>query len=201
MPRHFAIAVALFYVPLALLALVVIGWRTGDEGIASRLVGERPLLELALGVAAGLTSAYLLRGLGRFWTAGRELEDGLVRILGPLRPASCAVLALSSGIAEELAFRAALQPEVGLVVASLLFGLVHAPLKRELMAWPLLAAAMGFLLGWLYDWTGGVLAPVAAHVAVNWVNLLYLARRAREIPPPRLPSEFEAREPEGSEPE
>ena len=67
-------------------------------------------------------------------------------------------------------------------------GAVHAPLKRDLLVWPFLAAGMGLVLGLLYERTGSVIAPAAAHVAVNWINLLHLARRARQVPPPRLPS-------------
>ncbi len=187
MPRRFAAAVALFYAPLALLALVWIAWRAGATGLTARLVGEHPLIALVLGAAVGVVSAYGLRGLSAIWPAGRRLEKQLARMIGPLSAPACALLALTSGIAEELAFRAALQPEIGLVAAALLFGLVHAPMQKDLIAWPFLAAGMGLVLGLLYERTGSVVAPAAAHVAVNWVNLLYLARRARQVPPPRLP--------------
>lgn len=186
MPRRFAVAVALFYVPLALTALVWIAWRAGDEGLLARLVGERPLLGLGIGTVVGAISAHALQGLSAVLPAGRRLEKALSELVGPLTPSSCALLALISGFAEEIAFRAALQPELGLLATSLLFGLVHAPLKRDLIAWPFLAAGMGLVLGGLYEWSGSVLAPAAAHVAVNWINLLLLARRAREVPPPRL---------------
>ncbi len=187
MPRRFAAAVALFYVPLALLALVWIAWRAGAEGLVGRLVGETPLFGLGLGAGVGVVSAYCLRGLSAFWPAGRRLETQLARMIGPLSAPACALLALTSGIAEELSFRAALQPEIGLVAAALLFGVVHAPMQRDLIAWPFLAAGMGLVLGLLYEHTGSVAAPAAAHVAVNWVNLLYLARRARQVPPPSPP--------------
>jgi membrane protease YdiL (CAAX protease family) len=43
---------------------------------------------------------------------------------------------------------------------------------------------MGLVLGLLQEGTGAVAAPVGTHVAVNWINLLHLARRAPETPPP-----------------
>jgi membrane protease YdiL (CAAX protease family) len=188
MPRRFAAAVALFYIPVALAALVWIAWRAGSVGLVERLVGPQPLFGLGVGVVVGAVSAFGLRALTASWPAGRRLERALMDLVGSISPASCAVLALTSGIAEELAFRAALQPEIGLVPAAILFGLVHVPLKRELLVWPFLAAGMGLVLGLLYERTGSVIAPAAAHVAVNWINLLHLARRARQVPPPRLPS-------------
>lgn len=192
MPRPFAVAVALFYVPLALIALVWIAWSGGADALDDRLVGPRPLFGLGVGTAVGVVSAYLLRALTAWWPTGRRLERALADLIGPLSLPACVFLALASGICEELAFRAALQPEIGLVAASIIFGVVHAPLKRELLLWPFLAAGMGFALGWLYDWTGSVIAPAAAHVAVNGINLRYLARKAREVPPPRLPGLKEA---------
>ena len=127
MPRRFAAAVALFYLPIAVLALAFIAWRGGTEALGERLAGGQPLRDLALGTAVGLASAWLLRVTGRLWEGGRRLEKTLADLIGPLPPVSCAVLALSSGIGEELAFRAALLPEIGLVWSSLIFGLVHAP--------------------------------------------------------------------------
>jgi len=39
---------------------------------------------------------------------------------------------------------------------------------------------MGGVLGGLYIYTGHLIAPIAAHVVVNGVNLPRLARRAEE---------------------
>jgi membrane protease YdiL (CAAX protease family) len=36
---------------------------------------------------------------------------------------------------------------------------------------------MGFAFGWLYEWTGQLVAPIAAHALVNGINLPRLARR------------------------
>jgi membrane protease YdiL (CAAX protease family) len=74
-------------------------------------------------------------------------------------------------------FRGALQPAVGLVWASLIFGACHFLPRRELVAWSLFAALMGFAFGALYEWTGQLAAPIAAHALINGVNLPRLARR------------------------
>ena len=83
-------------------------------------------------------------------------------------------LALVSGAAEEALFRGALQPEVGLVIASLLFGLAHFAPRRDLAAWAPAAVIAGFVLGSLYAWTGNLIAPVVAHATVNAINLRWL---------------------------
>ena len=77
-------------------------------------------------------------------------------------------------------FRGALQPAVGIVWASLIFGACHFLPRKELMLWSVYAVAMGFAFGLLYEWTGHLMAPVTAHALVNGVNLPRLARRYEE---------------------
>jgi uncharacterized protein len=72
-----------------------------------------------------------------------------------------------------------LQPEIGLVASSLLFGVLHVGPDRRYLVWTLWAVAAGFLFGLLYLWTGGILAPVTAHVMHNAATLL-LWKRSRQ---------------------
>jgi membrane protease YdiL (CAAX protease family) len=108
---------------------------------------------------------------------GEQLARSLAAVLGPLTLAECWLLAGVSGIAEEAFFRGALQPQLGLVAASLLFGAAHFIPRRELFAWTPFAITAGFLLGWLQDATGSLLAPVVAHAGINGVNLRRLTQR------------------------
>ena len=86
------------------------------------------------------------------------------------------LLAMASGIGEEALFRGALQPVAGLLLASLLFGLVHFAPRRGLWPWSLFALAGGLGLGALFDATGNLVAPVVAHATLNAVNLRKLVR-------------------------
>ena len=108
---------------------------------------------------------------------GKDLARALGVLLGEVRLADCVLLALASGVAEEAFFRGALQPRIGLVAASLVFGLAHFVPRRELAPWTLFSVAAGFALGALYELTGNLLAPVVAHVLINAVNLRALTRR------------------------
>lgn len=131
-----------------------------------------PLLGAA--AAAGVIAASA--SFTRRTEAGRALARTLGSLLGPLRRRDCLVLAALSGIGEEALFRGALQPEVGLVAASAVFGLVHFAPQRELRAWTLFAIGAGLLLGALYDATGNLVAPIVAHAGINAVNLYRLSR-------------------------
>ena len=143
--------------------------------------GDSPLLDLGLGVAAacgtvalGVASYRLvpaLRGLGK--ELGPRLVDGAKR-------RDLVLVSVFSGVGEEAFFRGALQPEIGVVAASLLFGALHVGPDRRYLAWTLWAVGAGFLFGFLYQWTGGLLAPVVAHAAHNAATLL-LWKRSRAL--------------------
>ena len=76
------------------------------------------------------------------------------------------------GVGEETFFRGAVQQEFGLVVASLLFGVVHVGPDRRYLVWTAWAVQAGFLFGVLYEVTGGLLAPILAHSGHNAATLL-----------------------------
>ncbi len=168
----------------AVMGVVAVAWRLLVDGqgpffAAPEVVVPEgsPLLQHALlGLLAGGGVIVWSRLWIRYSRMGRVLAQRLAEILGPLSGAQVVVLALASGLGEEAFFRGALQPRVGLVLASLLFGLAHLVPRRDLLPWAGFAALAGVLLGGLFDYTGNLLAPAIAHVLVNGVNLRWLSR-------------------------
>lgn len=164
-----------------LLIGVAVGWgalRGLDLTAALRPSASGVVLGLAGGGALAATlpmitapwarRVLLLRGLRRAWDA---LESGL----GPgLTIPEVLVLALGSAISEELFFRGVLQTELGIPIASILFGLLH-PLGVAYVVW---ASVAGAGLGALYAVSGTLVAPAAAHGLYNLVALTYLRRRS-----------------------
>jgi membrane protease YdiL (CAAX protease family) len=170
----------LFYGAMAAAAVL---WRVGLQGgsllyasaeAAARGVEAR---DLGLGVVAGVAVVGASALLTELTGWGEGLARALARALGPLGTPDAVLLAAASGFAEEALFRGALQPAVGWVAASLLFGVVHFVPRREFLPWTAFAVAAGFGLGWLYDTTGNLAAPMLAHTVVNAVNLPLLVRR------------------------
>jgi hypothetical protein len=104
---------------------------------------------------------------------GRSLAE----LVGKRSLRDCIVLAVASGVAEEAFFRGVLQPALGWLLASLIFGLVHLAPKRELLPWTGFALAAGLVLGALFESTGNLVAPIVAHVGINAVNLRRLVVR------------------------
>ena len=173
-PRFTRLA-AVFYAAL-LLAAVVLGALTGRNVFA---LGDRPLLDLCAGVAVACGTVVSGLVLYRISPILRKLSDELApHLVDGARRRDLVLLSVLSGVGEEILFRGALQPVIGLVAASLLFGALHVGPDRRYLVWTVWAVGAGFLFGALYLWTGGILAPVIAHVLHNAVTLL-LWRRSR----------------------
>lgn len=83
------------------------------------------------------------------------------------------LISMAAGIGEELLFRGVLQPLLGIVPASLLFGLAHFG-GAATIGFAVWAAAVGGFLGWLASLGGGLLAPIVAHAGYDALALAYI---------------------------
>jgi len=169
-------------VAYGLLAAIALGWN-GWAGrpwayldASAAAVGIRWGHDLALGLAAASAVIALSQLLTAHTRWGTALAAELARALGPLTLFECGALAALSGFAEEAFFRGALQPRIGWLAASVVFGLAHVAPRRALWLWTAFALAAGGLLGALFAATGNLVAPIAAHTAINAVNLRLLTR-------------------------
>ena len=94
-------------------------------------------------------------------------------------------ISLAAAIGEELLFRAALQPLLGVWINSVIFLLTHTPVYqfRKLDKATLVQAAGVFgasvVLGFIYQYVG-LLAAVLVHVAIDVVGL-YVVRNALRV--------------------
>lgn len=87
-----------------------------------------------------------------------------------LRAYHAILFGLLAGIPEEILFRGALQPELGLLITSVVFGALHAITP----AYFVYATVAGLLLGVMAAATGGLWAPVAAHTVIDVIMFLAL---------------------------
>ena len=176
-----------FYLAMACVAWV---WRVLVQGEPMLFVSEAAELQAgslcrdgAIGIGIGLAVVAVSDWLTSRTHWGEHLSRRLAEAVGPLSLPQCFVLALASGIGEEFFFRGALQPVVGLGWASFLFGLMHLGPDRAWLPWTGFAMVMGMGLGGLYILTGGIWAPLVAHVVINGVNLPRLAHRSASFVP------------------
>jgi len=167
------------------LAALGLGW-AWLRGIDLPFAFSFRLLLLAAMVAAGLRALNLslYHGLRRRWPSSREivfLEEEVFPLFRGASIGELALLAAVAGIGEEVFFRGVLQEEIGVLLASLLFGLAHGP-TRSLMGLAAWAFSMGLGLGWLYRWSGTLMLPMLVHALYDLAALLYVRRLSTADP-------------------
>lgn len=171
--------VLLLYAAMALGA-VVWGWLRGAPDLLTPdPVPLDPWLGAACGLGLGASAVLLARGLLVRVPRVRSLSLRMARLLGPLDGVTILVLAAVSAVAEELLFRGAAQPTLGVVPTALIFGGLHIGPDRSFWPWTLNAVVMGLALGVLVWATGSVLPAVLAHFTINYFNFHQLERLRR----------------------
>lgn len=170
-----------------IVALFALGFAifTGKIGA---FFGEAPPSgnHLLLGLFTGLLIVGVCQVGLRIWKSVARAADAIADLVGPVTYGAAIVLALASGIAEELLFRGALWHALPYPLwgTSILFGIVHFIPRKALLGYPLFALGAGFLFGLLRLGSENVIPSILAHVTVNGVNLVYLEWRRRRASAP-----------------
>ena len=188
MPRKTSSQVIIISVAYGVLLAIAIlwAWLRGDRPLFELPGAIQPAWSALIGTAAGLLVALLSQISVSLFAWARRLEEEFARILGPLTMFEVVLLALLSGVAEEAFFRGAMQPTLGFVLTSLIFGLLHIGPSKTYLPWTAMALAMGFALGAMYLWTGTLIAPILCHFLINTINLRRIALKAQRQPPPPI---------------
>ncbi|HEY2728695.1 MAG TPA: type II CAAX endopeptidase family protein [Polyangia bacterium] len=131
---------------------------------------------IATGILLGLGIVFVSRlALYRFDWA-RALHREFRGLLNPLSDVEIVVLAVASSVGEEMFFRGALLPVIGLLGSSAVFALLHIGPKARHLPWTISSFVAGLLFGLLFTWTGDLTGAVLAHFLVNFLNLRHVAQ-------------------------
>lgn len=165
---------ALFTLPLILYVGVVhgLGPRATLAALGLREEGAGRALAMGAGLAIGfLVLLALVLGALSPWLpeSALENEQALVIARSVTLPAAL-ILAVGSGLGEELFFRGFLQPRFGILATSVVFSLAH--LNYGSVSEVVVVFVLSLALGLAYRETRNLWTPVAAHFTFNFVQLL-----------------------------
>src|SRR5262245_4221994 len=164
------------YAAMGILAFLIAAGR-GDPDLY-RLGGSPAAWQLGAGPVLGVLLGAVVVGLTRVATRNfqwaRELHASFRDLLGPLTGREILILALASSVGEELLFRGALLPWVGVWIQGVVFAVLHIGPGRRFLPWTASALGLGIALGLLTQWTGNLGGPIAAHFTINFVNLRFI---------------------------
>lgn len=130
---------------------------------------------LLIGICANLSVSGVLSLLPAHWL--QSYSDISTMLLGEISPLLVLFVVLLAPVVEEIVFRGliytrlrrALPRIAALLLASLLFGLLH-----EHPVWIAYTFVLGLLLNLIFDWYGSLLAPICLHLAFNGASFLSL---------------------------
>ncbi len=176
--RTKALGTLVIYAALAVIALGL-GLARGESPFVTtpRLPLGGPALvatSIGLGVALAAVTVAATRAFVRHFTWARGLHEELRPAVRDVSTRLLFLMAVLSGIGEELFFRGLLAPLLGALLSSVLFGLLHQAPGRARFVWVAWATVMGLAFSGIFLITGSLAGAILAHVAINAVNLVYL---------------------------
>lgn len=176
------------YGSLALTAILISAGRADVdiyriEGVST---ASRLALSPLLGVGLGVAIVFLTRLAVYRFNWARHLHRDFRSLLGELTSKEIVILAVASAVGEELLFRGALQPWIGIWPQAAVFALLHIGPGVRFLPWTASAFVLGVVFGYMYQWTGDLGGPIAAHFTINYLNLGFISRTA--LPEPELES-------------
>ena len=154
------------------------GWWRGDRniylysGFDVRWLAASPFVGLAFGLAMVFLSRLAVHSME--WA--RVLHREFHAVVHELSSKEIFLLALASSAGEELFFRGAMLPAIGLLPSSILFALMHVRAQWRFLPWTIMSFIMGLAMGLMFMKLGDLGAPIAAHFTINLLNLNYIAK-------------------------
>ncbi|MFP4600361.1 MAG: CPBP family intramembrane glutamic endopeptidase [Persicimonas sp.] len=184
--------VVAFYAILGVIAWILAGL-VGDLNLLEwhNANGTELYVDAGIGAVVGILVVWASHILDRKAEWARDLGRRFGKILGSLSVTEAFIFAAASAVGEELLFRGFLQQALtevvfsgawaewaGLVVASLAFGMLHiGPDLEKMWPWTVMAIVLGAGFGWMYLYTGNILAPILAHFTINFFNLQSIGQK------------------------
>lgn len=145
-----------------------------DRTLFFRFEAGWVLFGAANGVAAVLIDLFFMNIL-----PGKYYDDGGIntKLFSEMSYWKIAVVAFIVAFSEELLFRGIFQTVFGLIIASIIFALIHVRYWRH---WYLIVNMMllSFWIGLIYEWSGHQLVPVMTmHFTIDFLLGVYIKKK------------------------
>jgi len=130
-----------------------------------------PVFQLLIGCASGLLITFPLVYIykNKFFSDIMDIFTDLISGFG-LNTLDFIIISVTAGVCEEILFRAALQPMLGIWLSSFIFILLHGyfnPANWKILLFGLIMFAISVLIGCAYKWLG-LFAAIGFHFAYDF---------------------------------
>lgn len=134
-----------------------------------------PRIGLVVLLATSAISMIVLP-LDRIFASIGLVKNFMARTLGGISIWSAVGLSLMSAVSEEILFRGALQPLIGIPLAVTAYVVIHAGPHGIFSAWSLQSIALGAAFSTIFEQTGNLLLVIVIHFFVNLTCFLQVRR-------------------------
>lgn len=167
---------------ILLVITIVLGFLLFDQFSFMKAIDFSDIRILLIGVPAGV-AVVILDILLMKWLPSSYYDDGGLnkRIFKNRSIFHIAWIAAFVAISEELLFRGVIQTKVGLILASLIFAIIH---YRYLFNWFLFTniVVLSFFIGYMYEWSENLALTIVMHFTIDFLLGLYIKyRHSKEI--------------------
>jgi uncharacterized protein len=129
---------------------------------------------ISIGIPAGI-AVVIADILLMKWLPPSYYDDGGLneRIFKNRNVFHILIIALFVAFSEELLFRGIIQTKVGLILASIIFAIIH---YRYLFNWFLFIniVILSFFIGLIFDWTGNLAVTIIMHFVIDFLLGVYI---------------------------
>lgn len=154
-------------------ALLLASWRQIDLG----LVPDDTVREFVIGLLATIPLVALFIAMmsdyGDRISVVADLKRTMLQYVRPIfmqaRFLDLLVISAAAGVSEEMLFRGVIQTQLGLLPASILFGLLHFVTP----AYAIAATLMGMYIGLVFHVSGSLFAVILLHTLYDLYALAY----------------------------
>jgi hypothetical protein len=156
---------AVFGIGMVILATMLMMLSGSPTNLNDWYPSDEFLQESLLGILLGAVGAMSAWAMTSQITAFIRLRNRLIAMMRfeALKLWHALAFGVMAGVPEEILFRGAVQPQLGLILTALVFGALHA------ISWIyfVYAAGAGLLLGLMVEWRGNLWAATTAHFAYD----------------------------------
>lgn len=169
--------IVLVYGLLGAIAIAWSAWRGHPDlyrtaASTSTRLAASPLAGLALGLTVVFLSRFAVHRLEWARVLHREFHS----VVHELSSREIVLLAVASSVGEELFFRGALLPLVGLLPSSAAFAALHVRAGARFLPWTIMSFIVGLIMGLMYLYLGDLGGPIVAHFTINLLNLNFISK-------------------------
>jgi len=174
--KAFLKASSISYLVMAVVGFEICWWYHQNVGA---LLGP---LNYELRVTIGIVAAAVFflcicqRFMEEQFPSYRKFKKSLAAIFSGVNVLGAIWLALLSSVGEEILFRGAIQPFLGVWFTSFLFGLLHLDSEGGVCIWTVWAILAGIILGAVVNVTGSLWPAIIIHFIVNFIGIRGLSK-------------------------